>query len=99
MKSKNLLVTTFLVASLVIGGSAQAHDEFGYPVGLISGVFLGLSLGHADHYHGHHDRPDPHYRHREYRRHESHGYQSRERGGHGHGHRDSDRRGSGRRWD
>ncbi|MET0089035.1 MAG: hypothetical protein ABW068_03270 [Candidatus Thiodiazotropha sp.] len=97
MKSKSLLITTFLVTSLVIGGSAQAHDDIDFPVGLVSGVFLGLALGHHDHYHGYRDRPDPHYQHREYRRQESYGYPSRHRYGHDHDLRGSGRHDSGRR--
>jgi hypothetical protein len=99
MKSKTLFVATFLAASLTIGGSAQAHDDLDFPVGLVTGVFLGLSLDHHNHYHGYRDRPDPYYHHREYRRHESHGYPSRERGRHEHHHRDSDRHDAGHRWD
>ena len=85
MKHKTLLIATFLTAALVIGSTAQAHDDYGYPVGLLSGVILGLSLDHGDHYYYYRDRPYPHYRHREYRRHDSHGYQYRDRYKHKHG--------------
>ncbi len=79
MKRKTLLIATFLTASLVIGSTAQAHDDYGYPVGLLSGVLLGLSLDHDDHYYYYKDGPYRHYHHREYRRHDSHGYQYRDR--------------------
>ncbi len=101
MKFKTMFVATFLAVSLTIGSSAQAHDDLDFPVGLISGVFLGLSLGHNDHHHSYRERPDPYYRHREYRRHESFGYPSRERNrrDHHHDRRSSGRQGSGHRWD
>jgi hypothetical protein len=85
MKHKTLLIATFLTASLVIGSTAQAHDDYGYPIGLLSGVILGLSLDHDDHYY-YRDRPYRHYRHRDYRRHDSHGYQHRDRYKHHYGH-------------
>ncbi len=98
MKRKTLIIATFLVASLAIGSTAQAHDDFGYPVGLMSGVLLGLSLDHHDHYYSYRDRPNRHYHHREYRRHDSHGYQYRDRykhkrgyDRHNHGHKRHDR--------
>jgi hypothetical protein len=91
MKRKTLLIATFLVASLAIGSSAQAHDDFAYPAGLLSGVILGLSLDHHDHYYYDRDRPYRHYRHREYRRQDSHGYQYRDHYKHNHGHDKRDR--------
>ena len=78
MKSKTLIVATFLAASLVVGSTAQAHDD-GYPIGLLSGVILGLSLDHDDHYYYRDRHYNRHYHHREYRRHDSHGYQYRDR--------------------
>jgi len=80
MKRKTLIIATFLVATLAIGSTAQAHDDFGYPVGLLSGVILGLSLDQGDHHHYYYDRdrPNRHYHHRDYRRHDSHGYQYRD---------------------
>ncbi|MEJ2692277.1 MAG: hypothetical protein P8166_04260 [Candidatus Thiodiazotropha sp.] len=79
MKPKTLVIATVLVASLGLASTAQAHDDFGYPVGLMSGVLIGLSLDHGDHYYSYRDRPRRHYYHREYRRHDSHGYQQRDR--------------------
>lgn len=78
MKHKTLILATFLTAALAVGSTAQAHDDYGYPVGLLSGVILGLSLDHHDHYY-YRDRPNRHYQHREYRRHDSYGYQHRDR--------------------
>jgi hypothetical protein len=79
MKRKTLIIATFLAASLAIGSTAQAHDDFGYPVGLMSGLILGLSLDHHDHYYySYQDRPNRHYHHREYRRNDSHGYRYRD---------------------
>ncbi len=79
MKHKTLILATFLTAALAVGSTAQAHDDYGYPVGLLSGVILGLSLDHDDHYYYYRDRPNRHYQHREYRRHDSYGYQHRDR--------------------
>jgi hypothetical protein len=79
MKPKTLVIATVLVASLGVASTAQAHDDFGYPIGLMSGVLLGLSLDHGDHYYSYRDSPRRHYYHREYRRHDSHGYQQRDR--------------------
>ena len=78
MKRKTLIIATFLTASLLVGTTAQAHDDYGYPLGLFSGVLLGLSLDGDDHYYYYRDRPRHHYRHREYRRHDSHGYRYRD---------------------
>lgn len=75
MKSKTLIIATFLTASLAIGSTAQAHDDYGYPMGLLSGVILGLSLDGDDYYYS--DRHRRHYHHRDYRRHDSHGYRHR----------------------
>ncbi len=100
MKRKSLLIATFLTASLAIGSTAQAHDDFDYPFGLMSGLILGLSLDHDDHHHYYyHDRryPDRHYYHREYRRQESHGYQRHDRDRHDH-HYDKHKGHSDRRW-
>ncbi len=77
MKRKTLIIATFLTASLLVGTTAQAHDDYGYPLGLFSGVLLGLSLDGGDHYY-YRDRPSHHYRHRDYRRHDSHGYRHRD---------------------
>lgn len=78
MKHKTLVIATLLAGSLAFGPVAQAHDDFGYPAGLLGGLILGLSLDRDDHYYYYRDRPYRHYRHREYRRHDSHGYQHRD---------------------
>ncbi|MGD9163132.1 MAG: hypothetical protein PVF13_00090 [Chromatiales bacterium] len=81
MKRKTFIIATFLTASLAMGSTAQAHDDYGYPIGLLSGVILGLSLDNDDRYYDYRDRRRPccNYRHREYRRHDSHGYSHRDR--------------------
>ncbi len=79
MNRKTLIIATFLTASLAIGSTAQAHDDYGYPMGLFSGVLLGLSLDGDDHYHYYGDHHRRHYQHRDYRRHDSHGYRYRDR--------------------
>lgn len=76
MKHKALLFGTVLAASLVIVSPAQAHDDFDYPLGLMSGIVLGIYLDGHDHHDGHRH---PIYHHREYRRNDSHGYQHRDR--------------------
>lgn len=78
MQTKTIVLATFLTASLAIGSTAQAHDDYGYPIGVLSGVILGLSLDHG-HNHNHNyyyrERRHRHYPHREYRRQRSHGFQ------------------------
>lgn len=76
MNRKALLLGTVLAASLVVVAPAQAHDDYDYPLGLMSGVLLGIYLDGHDH---HRDHRNPYYHHREYRRHDSHGYQHRDR--------------------
>jgi hypothetical protein len=102
MKHKALIFGSVLAASLVIVSPAQAHDDYDYPLGLMSGVLLGIYLD--DHNHDHYyyrDHGRPIYHHREYRRNDSHGYQYRDRYKHNYGH-DRDwghhDRGRDRRW-
>jgi hypothetical protein len=86
MNHKALLFGTVLAASLVIVSPAQAHDDYDYPLGLMSGLVLGIYLDGHDRYRDHHEHS---YYHREYRRDHSYGYQHRDRYQH---HHDRDRR-------
>lgn len=85
MNRKTLLFGTILAASMAVVAPAQAHDDYDYPLGLMSGMLLGIYLDGPDH---HRDHRHHFYRHREYRRHDSHGYQHRDRYKH---HRDRGR--------
>lgn len=85
MNRKALILGSVLAASLAFGTTAQAHDSYDFPYGLVGGVLLGLHLsdGYYDgHRHHHHER---HYHHRDYRRSDSHGYQYRDRYKHHYG--------------
>ncbi len=100
MKHKVIVLASVLTASLAFGSTAQAHDDYGYPIGLLSGVILGLSLDHDDNYYYYRDRRHRHYRHRhyphrEYRRQHSHGFQYGDRDRHKRRHH-KDRRHRGR---
>lgn len=93
MKRKAMVLAAALTASLAFGSTAQAHDDYGYPIGLLSGVILGLSLDHNDHHYYYRDRHHRRYPHREYRRSYSYGFQHGDRGKR---HHHNDRRHGGR---
>lgn len=86
MNRKTLLFGVVLATSIAAATPAQAHDDYGYPLGLMSGMMLGIYLDGNDH---HRDHRHHFYRHREYRRHDSHGYRHRDRYKH---HRDREYR-------
>jgi len=86
MKRKALIIGSVLAASLLLGSTAQADDDYGYlPYGFIGGLWLGLALDH-DHYRDHrwHDYGYRHhpYPYRDYRWSDSRGYRHRDRHDH-----------------
>lgn len=87
MNHKALILGSVLAASLTLGTTAQAHDDYDYfPYGFVGGLWLGLALDH-DHYRDHrwNDYRYRHHPYREYRRSDSHGYRHRDKYRHDYG--------------